>query len=156
MIELIYIKNRVLTRSEHVRKILKSLIIKLVTLNAVKRKIIFKFMSQRFWINLLASYHLLLNTSHLIFHFFTIPCLRQHFYPLGILAFKINELKSFTFWRTKLKGWNLHLQLLSIILHLPLASRRTNCHSFENKFSLKGKREPFVWPLLKLSVVIFF
>ena len=52
-----------------------------------KRKIISKFRSpQRFWIALLASYHLLLIISHLIFHFFTVPCLRQHFYPLGILV----------------------------------------------------------------------
>ena len=34
----------------------------------------------------LSSYHLLLINSHLIFHFFTVPCLRQHFYPLGILV----------------------------------------------------------------------
>ena len=52
-----------------------------------KRKIISKFRSpQRFWIALLASYNLLLITSQLIFHFFTVPCLRQHFYPLGILV----------------------------------------------------------------------
>ena len=102
-----------------------SLIIKLVTLKAIKRKIISKSRTQRFCIALLASYHLLLNTSHLIFHFFTIPCLRQHFYPLGILVFKINEVKSFTFWRTKLKGWNLHLQFLSSILHLSLSMRKS-------------------------------
>ena len=42
----------------------------------------------KIWIKaLLASRHLLLTTLHLIFHFFTtIPCLRQHFYPLDILV----------------------------------------------------------------------
>ena len=35
---------------------------------------------------ILASYHLLLIISHLIFHFFTVPCRRQHLYPLGFLV----------------------------------------------------------------------
>ena len=62
-----------------------------VTLNVLKRRIISKFRSsQRFWIALLVSYHLLLTISPLIFHFFTVPCLLQNFYPLGILVLKVN------------------------------------------------------------------
>ena len=74
---------------EHVRKILTLPHNQVgVTLNVPKRKIISKFRSpQRFWIALKRSYHLLLiNQSHLIFHFFTVPCLQQHFYLLGILV----------------------------------------------------------------------